>query len=146
MMIVMMVAVAWNILLPLLLMFVIIWPKGLSNAQICSKSAETVCRVQKCPANQTEWDKAARRKDCSEIQKYDNCAKVEYHCLVNEFRNETIEVCTSLEALYKGIARYIQRIKQKTTIKRNVRIKHLAIAQVDIFQQKPINGSAVIAE
>lgn len=33
----------------------------------------------------------------------------------------------------------MQRIKQKTTIKRNVRIKHLAIAQVDIFQQKPIN-------
>lgn len=73
--------------------------QGLSSEQICSKSAETVCRVQKCPANQTEWDKAARRKDCSEIQKYNNCAKVEYHCLVNEFRNETIEVCTVLRHL-----------------------------------------------
>lgn len=77
--------------------------QGLLNAEICSKSAETVRPVQKCPASQTEWDKAARRKNCSKIQKDDNCKKVEYHCLVNEFRNKTIEVCTKKRIIRKGM-------------------------------------------
>nr|XP_034328503.1 uncharacterized protein LOC105347856 [Crassostrea gigas] len=68
--------------------------KGLAQAQICSESIATPHVVQKCPMNREEWERASQKKKCSEIQKYDNCRNVEYHCLVNEFRNETIEVCT----------------------------------------------------
>ncbi|XP_052706795.1 uncharacterized protein LOC128182245 [Crassostrea angulata] len=68
--------------------------KGLAQGQICSESIATPHVVQKCPMNREEWERASQKKKCSEIQKYDNCRNVEYHCLVNEFRNETIEVCT----------------------------------------------------
>lgn len=77
--------------------------QGLAHAKICLKSAETVRPVQKCPANETEWNKAAQRKNCSEIQKNDNCTNVEYHCLVNELRNNFIEVCTESRIIRKGM-------------------------------------------
>lgn len=86
--------------------------QGLAHAQNCLKSAETVRAVQKCPENQREWEEAAQRKKCLEIQKYDNCTNVEYHCLVNEFRNKTIEVCTSprhLQGKYSVIMKYKYR-------------------------------------
>ncbi|XP_065925508.1 uncharacterized protein [Magallana gigas] len=92
-----MVVAAKNILLHLCVIsnFILIGNKGLAHAQNCLKSAKTVQVVKNCPENQREWEEAAQRKNCLVIQKYDNCSKVEYHCLVNEFRNETIEVCTS---------------------------------------------------
>ncbi|XP_052704483.1 uncharacterized protein LOC128180414 isoform X2 [Crassostrea angulata] len=93
----MVVAAVKNILLHLCLIsnFILIGNKGLAHAQNCLKSAETVQVVKNCPENQREWEEAAQRKNCLVIQKYDSCSKVVYHCLVNEFRNETIEVCTN---------------------------------------------------
>nr|XP_034328502.1 uncharacterized protein LOC105321734 isoform X2 [Crassostrea gigas] len=96
-----MVVAAKNILLHLCVIsnFILIGNKGLAHAQNCLKSAETVQVVKNCPENQREWEEAAQRKNCLVIQKYENCSKVEYHCLVNEFRNETIEVCTNSKYL-----------------------------------------------
>lgn len=83
--------------------------QGLAHAQNCLKSAETVQVVKNCPENQREWEEAAQRKNCLVIQKYENCSKVEYHCLVNAFRNETIEVCTNskyLQGKYSFVIKY----------------------------------------
>lgn len=54
--------------------------------------------VSKCPTNKTEWDQAASRKKCSHITdmsaKCGNKSPI-YHCLLNQWRNETVEVCAS---------------------------------------------------
>uniref|UniRef100_A0A8W8JHW9 LIM zinc-binding domain-containing protein n=2 Tax=Magallana gigas TaxID=29159 RepID=A0A8W8JHW9_MAGGI len=66
-----------------------------SNCDYCPVSAPTVSVVSKCPTTKTEWDEAASRKKCSHMSaKCGNKSPV-YHCLLNQWRNETVEVCAS---------------------------------------------------
>lgn len=60
----------------------------------CEASRDTVKQVQKCPLNEDQWREAARRKKCEEIVQ--NCSgghEFVYHCLINSWGNETVEVC-----------------------------------------------------
>lgn len=62
-----------------------------------SDCASSVARVESCPRTKEEWKAASERKKCY-INKYakpcysHNC-KYEYHCVLNEWINETVEVC-----------------------------------------------------
>lgn len=44
-----------------------------------------------------EWDKAASKKKCRERARKHNCItnNIEYHCVINEYANATLEVCAT---------------------------------------------------
>lgn len=62
----------------------------------CLASLPTVRVVQTCPQNEAELSHAQQQKKCELLAKYQRCTKPDkfkYHCVLNVFLNETIEVC-----------------------------------------------------
>lgn len=62
----------------------------------CEEAVESVERVSYCPRTKKEWDTAATRKDCSRLAGRQACTYPEnfrYHCVINGYRTETLEVC-----------------------------------------------------
>lgn len=50
--------------------------------------------VDDCPVSEEEWRKAATRKNCSAYaSQCDKPDRFVYHCVINTFVNETLEVC-----------------------------------------------------
>lgn len=70
----------------------------LCRGRYCQEAVNSVKIVDSCPTSKTEWDEAARRKNCSKIASTQTCSPVDqfvYHCVINGYRNETLEVCAS---------------------------------------------------
>lgn len=62
----------------------------------CPVSIPTVQSVPNCPTTEAEMDEAAQKKKCELMADTKNCdGKPVYHCLLNQWRNETLEMCTS---------------------------------------------------
>lgn len=62
------------------------------NANECKESvAATATVVGSCPRNAREMDGRSLLKNCSHIKH--TCSSFEYHCVINTWMNETIEVC-----------------------------------------------------
>ncbi|XP_061167359.1 uncharacterized protein LOC133176220 [Saccostrea echinata] len=67
----------------------------------CEVSVLTVKVVDACPTDEESWRKAAERFNCSSIPQScsqssgDNAQyfKFQYHCVINAWRNATLEVC-----------------------------------------------------
>lgn len=57
----------------------------------CLESTETATPVSICPKTEKEWQRAANRKNCSNMKH--TCSSFVYHCVINAWINETIEVC-----------------------------------------------------
>ncbi|XP_062616692.1 uncharacterized protein LOC134282299 [Saccostrea cucullata] len=67
----------------------------------CEVSLLTLRVVDACPIDEESWRKAAERFNCSSIRQ--SCSqssganaqhfKFQYHCVINPWRNETLEVC-----------------------------------------------------
>ncbi|XP_062621158.1 uncharacterized protein LOC134282780 [Saccostrea cucullata] len=58
----------------------------------CKESIkETAVLVEYCPTTEQAWKEAASRKGCNTISH--SCSSFEYHCVINAWKNETIEVC-----------------------------------------------------
>uniref|UniRef100_A0A8W8MHI0 Uncharacterized protein n=1 Tax=Magallana gigas TaxID=29159 RepID=A0A8W8MHI0_MAGGI len=57
----------------------------------CNESNATAKIVNSCPKTAREWNEAAKNKGCRNITH--SCTSFEYHCVINAWRNETIEVC-----------------------------------------------------
>ncbi|XP_061195835.1 uncharacterized protein LOC133204091 [Saccostrea echinata] len=53
---------------------------------------ETAIEVKSCPTTKEEWLKASTKKNCSALYRSRN-VKYEYHCVINEWGNSTLEVC-----------------------------------------------------
>lgn len=56
--------------------------------------------MESCPKSKEEWDIAARKKNCNTLAaevEGENCKinkkQLEYHCLINSFRDKYLEVC-----------------------------------------------------
>lgn len=50
--------------------------------------------VDDCPVSEEDWRKAATRKNCSAYaSQCDKPDKFVYHCVINTFVNQTLEVC-----------------------------------------------------
>lgn len=53
--------------------------------------------VQECPTSKDGWVKKAYYKKCTDKAERNNCTKAayrhQYHCLINAYLNETLEVC-----------------------------------------------------
>lgn len=59
--------------------------------------------VDSCPTSKTEWDAAARKKDCGRLASKQNCTTVEkfqYHCVVNGLRSKLLEVCAPTRIIF----------------------------------------------
>lgn len=62
----------------------------------CLASLATVQTVTSCPTNEAELSRAKQRKQCQHlafIQKCATPAKFKYHCVLNTWNNDTVEVC-----------------------------------------------------
>lgn len=51
--------------------------------------------VMFCPTSKEEWDRAALQKNCSKFE-----PQYEYHCLINAYLNETLEVCAPKKIIF----------------------------------------------
>nr|XP_022286462.1 uncharacterized protein LOC111099465 [Crassostrea virginica] len=69
----------------------------------CSISRQTVHHVDRCPKTEEEWKEAAERKNCSRYAHH--CTEPEkllYHCVVNPYVNQTLEVCAIRKNMIGG--------------------------------------------
>lgn len=78
-----------------------------SKSRYCQEVVDSVKNVTSCPESKAEWDAAARRKNCSIIASTQNCPsglELEYHCVINEYRSELLEVCAPFRYIFgKGL-------------------------------------------
>nr|XP_022291577.1 uncharacterized protein LOC111102923 [Crassostrea virginica]XP_022291578.1 uncharacterized protein LOC111102923 [Crassostrea virginica]XP_022291579.1 uncharacterized protein LOC111102923 [Crassostrea virginica]XP_022291580.1 uncharacterized protein LOC111102923 [Crassostrea virginica] len=71
----------------------------LASSASCPQSIPTVSVVPRCPSNEIEWISAAGKKNCSALEKYQNCSKDRsfvYHCVLNKNATELMEVCAPI--------------------------------------------------
>ncbi|XP_061192233.1 uncharacterized protein LOC133200459 isoform X2 [Saccostrea echinata] len=74
----------------------------LPNAsKACKESKDTAERVETCPRSEQEWEEAASRKGCQNISH--SCSSFEYHCVINAWKNETIEVCAPIQNIVGNV-------------------------------------------
>ncbi|XP_052691098.1 uncharacterized protein LOC128168967 [Crassostrea angulata] len=86
----------------------IAFSKAFVNSNECNDNlAATAKKVKSCPQNHKEWIKAAARKGCEKMA--NSCLSFEYHCVINAWGNETIEVCApKLQIVGNNCAEYSQ--------------------------------------
>ncbi|XP_052710893.1 uncharacterized protein LOC128185306, partial [Crassostrea angulata] len=80
-----------------------------SDNNYCQEAVNSVTVVKYCPTSITEWGVAARRKNCSSIASKQNCSpseKFQYHCVINGYRNETLEVCAPTRIIFGHCAEF----------------------------------------
>nr|XP_022286396.1 uncharacterized protein LOC111099409 [Crassostrea virginica]XP_022286397.1 uncharacterized protein LOC111099409 [Crassostrea virginica] len=61
------------------------------DVKVCTQSLETAEIVPSCPRTSTEWELRTLEKNCSQFKHA--CSSFEYHCVINTWMNETVEVC-----------------------------------------------------
>lgn len=69
----------------------------------CSVSRSTVQAVDNCPDSEEKWRQAAARKNCAAHAS--SCSEPDrlvYHCLINSFVNQTLEVCAYSRIIVLG--------------------------------------------
>lgn len=62
----------------------------------CPEAVRSIQLVEKCPSSKKEWDDAANNKKCGKSAGKQNCTIADdflYHCVINAYINETLEVC-----------------------------------------------------
>lgn len=62
----------------------------------CAESIKSMVIVSSCPTSKEKWDLAASKKHCETHALRQNCTHAfnfVYHCVINQYRNETLEVC-----------------------------------------------------
>ncbi|XP_048768352.2 uncharacterized protein LOC125674972 [Ostrea edulis] len=71
------------------------------DPEYCGISKKTRSTVKTCPVDEASWLKAANQMDCS---KYDGkCSgNLKYHCLINPWQNETVQVCAPPTRIRSG--------------------------------------------
>lgn len=69
----------------------------------CKDAVDSVEVVTACPTSNTEWEIAARKKNCERIasrQKCDSVERFKYHCVINGLRNKLVEVCAPSRIIF----------------------------------------------
>lgn len=60
--------------------------------------------VSDCPDSEEKWREAAERKNCAVYaSQCDEPQRLVYHCTINAFSNQTLEVCAYWKYIFKGI-------------------------------------------
>lgn len=92
--------------IPLLLSFMCICSE-VSSLSSCEESASTVRHVDRCPTDSESWEMAAKNKNCDTIKQ--NCSNIhyfQYHCVINAWMNETLEVCAPNRIIFGYCTEY----------------------------------------
>lgn len=92
--------------IPLLLSFMCICSE-VSSLSSCEESASTVRPVERCPADSKSWEMAAKNMNCGAIKQ--NCSNIhnfQYHCVINAWMNETLEVCAPKRIIFGYCTEY----------------------------------------
>ncbi|XP_078319125.1 uncharacterized protein LOC144620902 [Crassostrea virginica] len=102
-----------NMLMYFILMIFCVQTKA-NNPDTCIESARTVTVVDSCPRTPKEFVNRISEKGCFNLEH--NCGSFEYHCVINEWKTEIIEVCApstiivgNVCAEYNSGGRIIQR-------------------------------------
>lgn len=69
----------------------------------CDISRSTIQIVKNCPESEEKWREAAARKNCAAYA--NQCSdpkRLVYHCLLNEYINQTLEVCAYAQNIVLG--------------------------------------------
>ncbi|XP_061192407.1 uncharacterized protein LOC133200642 [Saccostrea echinata] len=69
----------------------------------CKESKQTAVHVDTCPKSAEDWKEAASRKGCQNIKFSENCTSFEYHCVINAWINETVEVCAPIRNIIGNV-------------------------------------------
>lgn len=72
-------------------------------SRYCQEAVDSAESVRSCPTSKEEWDIAAWKKNCSKIASQQTCSsaeKFQYHCVLNGYRNETLEVCAPSRIIF----------------------------------------------
>lgn len=69
----------------------------------CRKTNASVVRVEYCPRTKEEWNTAAIKKDCGRLVGGKGCMEAKYHCLINQYANETVEVCAREKIIFGSL-------------------------------------------
>lgn len=74
---------------------------GISDS--CLISPSTVEIVDDCPNSEEKWREAAARKNCAAYaSQCDEPDRLVYHCVINAFVNQTLEVCAYRRIIVLG--------------------------------------------
>lgn len=85
------------------ILFCIFTKKNITNGdEICQEAIDNINIVLSCPTSKEDRDIAARRMKCNEFAKLKNCSneQLKYHCVMNAFMNETLEVCAPVRFIF----------------------------------------------
>lgn len=66
-----------------------------NKSEECPRTFDVIT-VLICPASREEYDKAALKKQCSQLASKRNCSdssEFKYHCVISSYRNKFFEVC-----------------------------------------------------
>ncbi|XP_056014032.1 serine-rich adhesin for platelets-like isoform X3 [Ostrea edulis] len=99
----------------LLYILIVLIDQSVTLASSCRASTATISYVSSCPKNKEEWEKASRLKNCESIAVIQNCTapvNFKYHCLMNHWRNTTLEVCAPIFYIQGYCAEYNTRVKE----------------------------------
>lgn len=62
--------------------------------------------VKKCPENEEKWREAAARMNCTiYANQCDEPERLVYHCVINTFVNQTLEVCAYAQNILQGFTK-----------------------------------------
>eukprot|EP00105_Crassostrea_gigas_P044115 XP_019928263.1 PREDICTED: uncharacterized protein LOC109620391 [Crassostrea gigas] len=86
--------------------------KKVSAITFCEQSAMTVRYVEECPTDFRSWEIAAKKMNCESIE--ERCSdsfntrrhQFQYHCVINAWRNVTLEVCAPNRTIFGYCTEY----------------------------------------
>lgn len=75
-----------------------------SADDFCPEIVNSVEEVASCPTTTQENDRAASKKNCSRITLGKKCNNYQllYHCVINGYVNQTLEVCAPRKQISGG--------------------------------------------
>lgn len=79
-----------------LILFTLILQLCRDGSGYCPEAVQSMVKVKFCPITKQEWETAAKRKHCDKTAAQQTCSdakKFVYHCVINGFQDETLEVC-----------------------------------------------------
>lgn len=74
-----------------------------ASSYSCDETKKTVEIVDDCPYSAEKWNEAAAKKNCSaNANQCDEPENFVYHCVINAYANQTLEVCAYAQNIVSG--------------------------------------------
>lgn len=78
-----------------------------NGTKLCQESMNDIRTVDSCPTSKEEMENAAHNKNCTKFARNKNCTHLEYHCVINTYMNETLEVCALTRFIFGNVEKII---------------------------------------